>query len=365
MTALLKLLAAVLLALSCNSVAAFVAADPGAAPAAIPANILLLTPPPADGPLIVQSAFELHDLNQISEVEETFEFTGVLKLVWRDPRLAFTPTGGVDELVYQGNYQFDEIATGWYPTVVLANESGMFDVSGVVLRVSPDGTCTLIQTINATAESEMNMRLFPFDKHRLEAVFTLVGFDRDQVRLEVTGDGSGAEPLSGASLPHWFIKGMHVGAQDTSSAYAGRAGNASALVVSIDVERDSFYIRRLISFPLAVIVLLSFSVFWMERSSLGDRTSVSFIGILTGVSYQLVMGDALPEISYFTVMHVFLLFSFLTMCTTVVINLWVGALDKKGKYELGDRIDRQCRWIFPLCYIAFNSILYVFAEVIY
>ena len=76
--------------------------------------------------------------------------------------------------------------------------------------------------------------------------------------------------------------------------------------MSVDVDRDSFYIRRLVTFPLIVIVLLSFSVFWMDRSSLGDRISVSFIGILTAVTYQLLVNDVLPPISYVTLMHGFL-----------------------------------------------------------
>jgi hypothetical protein len=49
-------------------------------------------------------------------------------------------------------------------------------------------------------------------------------------------------------------------------------------------------------------------------------------------------------------MHAFLVVSFLMMCATVVINLVVGELDKKGRRELGDRIDLRCRWIFPLAY---------------
>lgn len=359
-------MAAILLAFACSGAGiSSAAAEPGVVPPPIPAKLLLLTPPPADGPVILQSAFELHDINQISEVEETFEFTGVLSLVWRDRRLAFTPTDGVEELVYQGNYQFDEIGTGWYPTVVLANESGLFEVSGVVLRVTPDGTSTLIQTINATAEVDMDMRLFPFDAHRFEAVFELLGFDRDEVRFELMGGTGGARLETAAGLPHWHIRGLSMATRDGPSSYAGRAGASSALVVSVDVERDSFYIRRLVSFPLAIIVLLSFSVFWMDRSSLGDRNSVSFIGILTGVSYQLVMGNSLPQISYFTLMHAFLLFSFLTMCTTVLINLWVGTLDKNGQYELGNLVDRRCRWVFPLFYIGFNIILYSFADRIF
>jgi hypothetical protein len=329
--------------------------------APIPDNLLPLTPPPADGPVLVYPRFELNDINAVNDVEETFEFTGVLTLVWQDPRLAFEPTNGVDELVFQGDYQFDEVGTGWYPTVVLANESGLFEVNGTVLRVQQDGTSTLVQTINAAAEVEMDMRMFPFDAHHMEAVFQLVGFNRDEVRFQMP-DGHVAAVLDiKASLPHWHIDQLTVTTRDGAAAYGGGHSATSTLVVSAHVERDSFYIRRLINFPLAVIVLLSFSVFWMERSSLGDRTSVSFIGILTGVSYQLVMGDVMPEISYFTLMHAFLIFSFLTMCSTVVINLWVGSLDKRGHFELGDRIDRRCRWIFPTVYI--GSVLSMFSIV--
>jgi hypothetical protein len=88
----------------------------------------------------------------------------------------------------------------------------------------------------------------------------------------------------------------------------------------------------------------------MERSSLGDRISVSFIGILTAVAYQMVVTDTLPQISYFTLIHGILNLSFLLMCSTVVINLVVGAFDKVGKIETGDLIDRRCRLIFPVIY---------------
>ena len=82
-------------------------------------------------------------------------------------------------------------------------------------------------------------------------------------------------------------------------------------------------------------------------------------GILTAVAYQLVMSQQLPRISYVTLMHGFLNFSFLTMCATIVINLVVGTLDKRGKVELGDRIDRRCRWVFPLAY--FGLLLFMLA----
>ena len=43
------------------------------------------------GPVVVRARFELHDINEINDGAETFEFTGVLTLTWHDPRQAFDP----------------------------------------------------------------------------------------------------------------------------------------------------------------------------------------------------------------------------------------------------------------------------------
>jgi len=62
-----------------------------------------------------------------------------------------------------------------------------------------------------------------------------------------------------------------VSTRDRPASYAARHSVASAFVMSIDVQRESFYLSRLVILPLVVIVLLSFSVFWMDRSSLDQR----------------------------------------------------------------------------------------------
>ena len=107
---------------------------------------------------------------------------------------------------------------------------------------------------------------------------------------------------------------------------------------------------RLIVLPLSFIVMLSWSVFWMDRSSLGDRINVSFVGILTAAAYQIVAGDIMPHVSDLTLLNGFVSISFWIMCATVVVNLVVGSADKQGQFQRGDRIDRRCRVIFPLAY---------------
>ena len=334
-----------------------IAGTTSAPPQIASSDPFLLAPPKQAGPVVVRVRFAFHDINEINDEAETFEFAGVLTLKWHDPRQAFDPAvAGVEEKVFQGAYQFNEIATRWYPQVILVNESGLYQKNGVLLRVQPDGTSTLIERLNAAAKTEFDMRRFPFDSQRLEVVFEVLGFDRDAVVLQVDPDAA-SSLASDVRVSQWTITGFRMSMRDRSASYAGRRGVASAFIVSVDVQRHSFYMRRLVIMPHLVIVLLSFSVFWMDRSSLGDRISVSFIGILTGVAYQNVMSVNLPRISYVTLMHGFLNLSFLTMCTTVVINLVVGALDQRGKSEIGDRVDRRCRWIFPFAYFGLNFVM--------
>ncbi len=309
----------------------------------------LLGPPYPGGPVVVQARFELRDINEINEETESFEFAGVLTLKWRDPRQAFDPdTVGALEKVFQGHYQFNEISTGWFPQVVLVNESGLFQTSGVVLRVLADGASTLVQTVNAAAEAQLDLRRFPFDGQRLEAAFEVLGFRQDEVRLEVDTAGDPSPPT--VQIPQWSVREVSMTSGERISQGTGPQDSISTFVVRVDIQRKPFFMIRLVVLPLVVIVLLSFSVFWMDRSSLGDRISVSFIGILTGVAYQFVVSDTLPRISYMTWIHGFLNFSFFTMCATVVVNLVVGEKDKRGAHAQGDRIDRRCRWIFPLGY---------------
>jgi hypothetical protein len=320
----------------------------------------LLGPPKEAGPVVVSARFELHDINDVDDEAERIEFSGVMTLTWQDPRQAFDPAAAeVEEKVFQGEYQFDEISPSWYPQLVLVNESGLYQKSGVVLRVRPDGTSTLIETLNAAVEAEFDMRRFPFDSHRLEAVFEVLGFGADEVALGVESDA--IRSVVEARVPQWTITSVDLSVRERPATYAGRKGVSSAFVVGMNARRDSLYVSRLVIFPLVVIVFLSFSVFWMDRSSLGDRISVSFIGILTSVAYQLMMSDHLPHIAYFTLMHGFLNLSFLTMCATVVVNLVVGAEDKRGNYERGDLIDRRCRWAFPLVYVALNLVVLALA----
>lgn len=219
--------------------------EAGGTPA--PSQSQLLGPPTDGGPVVIRTRFDLHNINEINDETETFEFTGVLTLQWRDPRQAFDPvTEGVDEKVFQGAYQFDELSAGWYPQVILVNESGLFQTNGVVLRVRPNGLSTLILTINAAAESDLNMRRFPVDAHRLEAVFEVPGFDREEVVFASAEADSSVADAHAIEVPQWNVTAITLKVRERGAPYAGALGVSSSFAISVEVQRKPLYIVRLI-----------------------------------------------------------------------------------------------------------------------
>lgn len=321
----------------------------GAAPAEshIEANLVL---PAGKRPIEIQASFWLLSVNSIDSETESFQVSGTLTLAWRDSRQAFDPeVAGVREKIYQGSYQFNELAPAWYPQVVLANEFGMLDKRATLLRVQPDGTSTLVESFTCAARAKLDLRKLPFDSQTLDLRFKVFGFGNEDAVL-VCGPTSVQADMQDIRVPQWDI-----------ASFSGRTeieGNgresASAYVVSLVAHRKSLFMMRTIILPLMFCVLLSMSVFWMEGNQIGDRMNVSFFGILTSVAYYIVISDLLPQISYVTLIHFFLNLSLLTMFGTAIVNLVVATRERNGKPS--QWIDVRCRWLFPLVYLGLIAI---------
>lgn len=318
-------------------------------PSAASAQDALRGPPP-DGPIEVAVGLHLIDVTDVNPEEKTFEFEAILTARWVDKRLAFDPAEvGTDEKIYQGSYQFAEVFGGWWPPLVLRNESGRYERGEVLLSVGSDGRVTYVEELQALAEVNFDLRRIPFDRQRFEIEFEVLGYGSDRVRLR---PDTARTSLGETTLSQWRLEGVEARVREADPAYLGDPGRpVSAILFEYPAVRSPSYVLRLVVFPIMLFVALSWSVFWMDRSSLGDRMDISFIGILTVVAFQILVSDRLPRLSYFTIISTFMYVTYLTLAASVVVNLRVGALDKRGEPERGNRLDRTCRWAFPVGYV--------------
>lgn len=236
-----------------------------------------------------------------------------MTLSWRDDRQAFDPTAaGVSEKLYHGSYQVNEMSPSWYPQVILANASQIPEAQGVLLRVAPDGVCTLIQDLHAVARKELELRRYPFDQQNLEAIFQILGLNRSQVVLAGDANPSTAD-IARIRVPEWHLQSVSGDFGEINAPYHPGTSQAATFVISLHVHRQSFFVVRLVIVPLLIIVGLSWCIFWMDRTSLADRMSVTFVGLLTAVAYQAMLGDIMPNIAYVTFANAFISLSFLLM----------------------------------------------------
>jgi hypothetical protein len=210
---------------------------------------------------------------------------------------------------------------------------------------------TYVEQVSASVEVPAELRLFPFETESFEIVFEVLGHDRSEVRLEADSTASGG-PSRGLTMAGWDLTGYRIDTRDYDPEYLDRhVDGASSLVVGIEVSRRPGFWLRVVVLPMTLLVMLTWSVFWMDQSSLGDRMAISFLGILAVVAYQITVSSSLPAIPYFTLMSAYIYISFITACASVLVNLRVSHLDRSARREEGNRLDARCRWLFPVAYL--------------
>ncbi len=310
--------------------------------------------PPGPKPVQVTARFFLSDINDINEQAETFEMKGLLKLKWRDERHAFdSKEEGVSEKRYQGAFQFLEEYNGWWPQLVLANGVGTIPLQNVSLRITPDGTLQFIQEITAVVESPMNLRRYPFDRQQLRAIFEPLAFYATEVKL-VTGRRMTDLPERPVHIAGWELLDLRAKTridhdEDSDVKY-------SLFIVTLDVARDPGFTIWFIIVPLSMIVLLTTSVFWLDRESSASRMDVAFIGLLTIVAYQALVVSYFPQIGYFTLISGFVYVAYMTMIACIISIIWADNLYRSGGEVASDRFDRFSRWAFPIGFFVLNLI---------
>jgi hypothetical protein len=315
-------------------------------------------PNPPSSPTVVKVGILLADIVDLDELEETFQAEFIIVAQWQDARLAFDPQQeGTDVKLFQGQFQFDEVFTGWWPQLLIVNEIGSGDVNALTIEVHPDGLVRYMEQRSVTLETPMKLRAFPFDTQTLEAKMIAFGNYSGQVVLEVDEQVLGAteqhvEGNQRVNIAQWRLISVDLIAGLADYRYYGAPKQLSELRLLITLRRNSMNVVWKVIVPLIVLVLLMWAVFWMEVDNLSDRLNVAFIGILTIVAYQFLIDGSMPRISYFTFTDAVLLYSFLVMCLTVLESLVLYSLCKHGRKATAEKVDRIAQWSFPVLYFA-------------
>lgn len=315
-----------------------------------PEPILSMSRPEADkGPTKVYGGIWLIDIDSIDSSAQNFVANVFIILRWMDPRLA-DPRG----------IRIYNITQVWNPRIQISNEIGLVRRTfPEVVEVDKDGMVTYRQRFVGPFSQPLKLNDFPFDKQTFRLHFVSPG--NAPTELEFIRDPKWIEaglPKAGGiakdiSLPDWTIENY-----DTSSVPyvtgpgAAVAGFAFDFLAKRDIE---YYVWKVI-LPLLFIVMMSWTVFWIDPSNASTQIAVATTSMLTLIAYRFAIDLQVPRVPYFTKLDQFIVAGTALVFLCLIQVIITARLALTGREKTAKKIDKMSKIVFPLAFIISLSI---------
>jgi hypothetical protein len=324
-----------------------------ASAAPVPLSPAVVRPGADAGPTRVSVALWVTDIEKIDSVDQSFDASLFVGLRWRDPRLAHSEPGTI-------TFALDDI---WHPNLAVANDDGSVKQTlPQKAHVAPDGTVTFRQRFTGPFMQKLDLRQFPFDTHRFRAHFVALGHRPEEIQFVPN------EEFVAAGLPQGAGIAETLTMVDWSVDAPGAFTDPYRAAPGIDIAGYAFEFqgRRLVQHylvkvivPLLLIVLMSWTVFWIDPTLGGSQISVSVTSMLTLIAYRFAIGSEVPKLPYLTRLDAFILASSLLVFCSLIEVMVTTRLATDGRVDLARRIDRRCRYIFPLTFVAVTTAIFL------
>ena len=320
---------------------------------------VFVDPPNPNGVTPVDIGLYVIDISNVNAVENTYRLEGLIDLSWCDPRFTVNTKEKHHEI-----YLEEDAATKlnriWWPSITFVNEVGEYFRKNEELMIMANGTVEYREKFSVELKSFFDLQKFPFDEQTLDVEIESFAWNKNEVMLQKNPEKTGFNPT--LNLPEWEIGDLQTNIQTTQEVRSKEPFDKFLMQIKL-IRNPGFYLWKVIV-PLIILVIISWSVFWMSEESLADRISFSLTGILTVVAYQFLISENLPNISYLTLMDAILSLSFLAIALTVAENIIVNWLKMENLKFLATKVDRVCRIAFPTLYILalFTITFYYFSS---
>ncbi len=290
--------------------------------------------PPGTQTEVIIGVF-LADLNAIDDISQTVALDSLLTLQWTDERLK----------TFAGcRYPYSAI---WTPEIQLSNSGTIRSRQTPQVLVGANGKVTTTVRYEGTVSSPANLKDFPFDERAINLQLISLKHDAAELSFRMSQDWTGRR--AGLTVPDWTIGEPTAEVGELELPRVGRT--VSTYDFQIPAARlGDYYIYKFV-FPLCLIVMMSWAVFWIDPTNLGPQLSLAGTSMLTLIAYQFTVNDLLPRVGYLTAMDQYVLSSSLLVFLALVEALITGSLASRDRAATAEMLDRISRWVFPATYL--------------
>ena len=295
-------------------------------------------------PTEIQVVGAVLDVDKINSAEQNFTLNFYAIFSWKDPRLAHDGPGSA----------IRDLSTVWNPRLTIINTQRYWANTRDEVEITPEGRVTYRLHVFGDFSQPLKLHDFPQDRHVFEVPVVAAGYRTHEVAMipDPRMDSFIAENLSVAD---WKISNMQGTPREVRFANGLKL---PGFVFSFEAERllHHYVIKAII--PLALIVMMSWVVLWIDPKQVPNQLSVAVTTVLTLIAYHIALSGRLPDIPYLTHMDKFLFSSTLLVFMALIEVVVTSHLSSTDQLALARRIDRTARWLFPLLFI--SALVYSF-----
>ena len=290
--------------------------------------------PNRKGPTEVATMLYVLDVREIDGSRQTFAADIFIRMRWNDSRLAS-----------EGNKTFS-LNEVWNPGIQVVNRITVQSTFPEIVEVDGNGNATYRQRYTGQFSTKMDLKKFPFDRQRISIRFASPGISPAEVRFVPDAESGLGNELS---ITDWRISSWQTRPESYQVSPGGRS--VAGFLFEFRAERYFLFFLVQIVVPMALILGMSWIVFWLDPTQPGPRISISITSMLTIVAYRLLLGNFLPRLSFLTRMDYFVFGSTFLVFLSLGVVVWINRLFLAKKEDQGLRLDKHARWIFPALFV--------------
>jgi len=316
-----------------------------------------MTPPPGNKPLEISVHLHINKIYNINTVDETYQIDGYMEYSWFDERMKFGDgDSSAEDMIYENDRAKELIDTKlWVPALEMINIQGSMDRADIVITISPNGKIDYEERFFGIFGSNMNYKSFPFDSQNFN--IQIEPFSYDKRHIVFSNIELFPKVANDSIIDTWEITAMNKRVED----YRYPEDNAeneiySRAVFEIIAKRMTGYYLWQVLFPLFMIIMASFVIFWIR--DFGTQIGIGFTLMLTVVAFNFYSASILPKLPYQTFIEAVIIVGYVFIflgIIAVIVNYRIFGNKKKTD---ANKLLRTLRYIFPLGFFVTMVLMY-------
>ena len=289
------------------------------------------------GPTRVRMMMYVLDMDDVDSAEQRFTVNVYYEARWRDPRLAHR--GSKVKLL--------PLNKVWHPRLQFVNQQRLWSTLPEIVEAAPDGEVLYRQRIWGHFSQPLKLRDFPFDHQAFNIQIIATRYRGNEVELVLDPDHK-CGIAKDFSVADWEVTKW----QASPLVYKLVPNPHPPIGFQFTIEgrrRSNYFIMKII-LPLILIVMMSWTVFWIDPKQAGTQISIAMTAMLTLIAFRFAMGASLPKISYLTRMDFFILISTILVFVSLIEVIITSGLANTGRLKFARLLDRGARFLFPIAF---------------